>query len=308
MNEESRIALESRVQDILAGTPGPRAGAGLLALICQDAEARGIVGEMLSVQRLARESAGCDVEDEHVADSLARTLAAMRAMPQAENARSATPGRAGLRQLKARVAWPLRIAAALVIASSLYAAVMAHNDSTLLREQLAGMGEKIESISLREPTAQELTGMRKVWREVSQGVEGARPWVYLNNGDGEFGYLPVDHRAEAPAGLVLLQCVIVGPDRQEVRKMRLLLPARQRVRVVLAEAGTLDGQPVNLDVSGVADRIGVDLRIGSDSASAVGIRGRTRVDGQMTEAGQFRFMGRTMKVFLQAIALDKNVT
>lgn len=141
MDEESRIALEGRIQDCLAGRLGHPGGlAGLLALIARDPEARDVVREVLSVQRLAREAVGGAVGESGLADSLARTLAALRSIPLGAADTAAKPVRGGSFGLTARAAWSLRVAAAFVIATSLYLAFTARRDSEALREQLAKIG------------------------------------------------------------------------------------------------------------------------------------------------------------------------
>lgn len=303
MNEESQIALEGRIQDVLAGELSQRGVAELLATVSRDPEAREVLDEMLAMQRQCRRSIGCDVDEAEIQDSLAETLAAIRSTQAVPK-----PSRAPQRGLIARGAWAMRIAAVVVVAASVYLAVTAHNDSRGLRKQLVGIDERIDRISLREPTAKELMAMQRVWREVSQGAEGTRPWVYLSDGAGEFGYLPAGPPTTTDDGPVLLRCVIVGPDGRTARQMRLLLPPRQAVQLVFAEAGTLGKQPIHIAVSGSAERIGVEVRVGHDSTSAVGIRGRTTPGAGVVEAGRFRHLGRTMRVFLQAVALGKNVT
>lgn len=300
MDEELQIAIESRIQELLSGQLGQTATAELLAMIGRDDDARRILAEMVALQRLGRRSFGYDLGGEVIPESLAATIDAMRtSAPPAFQ-----PGRMRLHSLLGRIAWPMRIAALVVIAVSIYTAVMARHDSRLLRGQLA-RAEQV--VTLPEPTIEELARLRRLWNQVSEGSGNSIPWVFLSNGTGQFAYLPANSSDADRKKLVLLRCVIVSSAGQSAMRMNLLLPARQAVRLAVPQAGMLADQPISVAVSATNKWAGLGLNVGSDSDGSTGVRGRVRIGGGAAEIGQFRLDGQKMKVFLQAMTLDKDV-
>ncbi len=303
MDEKLQITLESRIQELLAGELGQTETAELLVVIGRDDEARRILAEVLELQRQSRRSFGYDVGNEVIQASLAKTTGSLHEMsiPAPVTARRSRPN---LRKLMMRIAWPIRIAAMVVIGVSVFMAVTARHDSRLLLNQLA---RTEQVVTLPKPTVEELMCLRRVWNQVSESSGNFRPWVFLSNGTGQFAYVPADSVATNGSKLVLLRCVIVSGERQSTMQMNLLLPAQQAVQLTVPEAGLLAGQPIRLAVSASKEWASIGLNVGSDSDGSAGVQGRVRIGGGATEIGQFRLDGKKMKVILQATTLNGDV-
>lgn len=303
MNEQERIHLESSIQDLQAGELGPSATSELLAWIVGDSEARRVLGEVIELQSLSRRSFGCEVDDEVTRDGLARTLGALRATDAAA-ASDKSRSRHTVRAMVRSIAWPARVAAAVLVGVCIYVAMVARNDSELMRRQLAVMDRHI---SMPEVTATEVADLRQVWTELSSGSEETRPWVFLSNGGGRFGYVPVRAIGGDCPDLILLRCAIVGADGKRTKQMNLLLPAGKVFQLDVMDAGQLIGSPVRIAVSASEEWAGMDLEVGTQSKGLVGLKGRTRLGAAATEVGQFRLDGREMKVFLHATRISRTV-
>jgi hypothetical protein len=303
MNEQERIQFESSIQDLQAGELGPGATSELLARVAGDSEARSVLSEMIALQRVSRSSFGLEVTDEVMRDGLDRTLDALRVTnvtPTGDKLRSRRTVRAMVRS----IAWPARVAAAVLIGVCIYVAVMARNDSELMRQQLAIMDKRI---SMPAATAAEVANLRQVWSEVSSGSDSSRPWVFMSNGGGRFGYVPVRAVGGDRPELILLRCAIVGPDGERTKQMNLLLPAGKVLALDVMDAGRLVGSPVRISVSASEDWAGMDLEVGTQGQGVVGLKGRARLGAEAAEVGQFRLDGRDMKVFLHATRISRTV-
>lgn len=308
MDEEQAIRIESGIQALLVGKLGQAETAELLARITEDDNAREILADMIALQRQSRQAYNCDVEDEVIQAALARTLDALKAfgVRRSETSDGATvPAVHRRRKRNLRVlAWPVRIAAIVLIGVCVYVAVVARQDREVLRNQLARMEEYV---ALPKPTAGELAGFRQVWFQVAESSESTRPWVFLSDGRGEFGYVPVEAGADDANELILLRCVIVDVDGRAAKQMNLLLPARRALRLTVPDAGQLVGRPLRVTVSATREWAGVDLRVDADTTGSVGLVGRAQVGADAVEIGQFRLSGHKMRVFLQVMTLCRTL-
>ena len=303
MNEQERIHLESSIQDLQAGELGPGAISELLARVTGGSEACRVLSEMIELQSLSRRSFGFEVDDEVLRDGLVGTLEALRATdvaPVSDKFRSRRTVRAMVRG----IAWPARVAAAVLIGVCIYVAMVARNDSELMRQRLALMDRHI---SMPEVTATEVANLRQVWTEVSSGSEETRPWVFMSNGGGRFGYVPVRAVSGDSPDLILLRCAIVDADGKQTKQMNLLLPAGKVLKLDVMDAGRLTGSPVRIAVSASNEWAGMDLEVGTQSKGLVGVKGRARLGAEATEVGQFRLDGREMRVFLHATRICRTV-
>jgi hypothetical protein len=303
MNEQERIQLERNIQDLQSGEFGPEATSELLGRIASDSEARQVLGEMIELQNLSRRSFGIEVDDEVMRHGLSGTLNALRkadVSPVSDKFRSRRTVRAMVRS----IAWPARVAAAVLIGVCIYVAMVARNDSELMRRQLAIMDERI---SMPAVTAAEVADLRQVWSEVSSGSDSSRPWVFMSNGGGRFGYVPVRSVGGDRPELILLRCVIVGADGERTKQMNLLLPAGKVLALDVMDAGSLVGSPVRISVSASKDWAGMDLEVGTQGKGIVGLKARARLGAEAAEVGQFRLNGREMKVFLHATRINRTI-
>jgi hypothetical protein len=306
MNEQERIQLESSIQDLQARKLGPTQTRELLARIASDAETRSVLSEMIELQSLSRRSFGVDVDDKVLRDGAAGVFEALGRMNVSDAATSVDKPRPG-RKVPAMIRdmiRPARIAAAVLIGVCIYLAVMARNDSEFMKTQLSIMNKRI---SMPAATDAEVANLRQVWTEVSSGAESSRAWVFMSNGGGRFGYVPVNAVGGDRPGLILLRCAIVGSDGKRTKQMNLLLPAEKVLALDVMDAGSLVGSPVRISVSASGDWAGMDLEVGTQSDGVVGLKGRARLGAEATEVGQFRLNGREMKVFLHATRISRTV-
>lgn len=303
MDEERIIEMESRIQELLAGELSQAEMSELLAEIARNDDARRILSEMIELQRQSRRCFGYDVDDAATKTSLAGTIDAMRST---HISAGTTRGRRNACSLIRRFAWPMRVAAMVAIAISVFVAITARRDNRLLRGQLSGGSDQI--VALPEPSDDELENIRQVWEKVSEGSGDYKPWVLLSNDGGEFAYMPTDKHTANEHGLILLRCVIVDPEKQIATRMNLLLPARQIVHLTIPDAGRLYDQPISMVISASNEWTGVGLKVGADSDSLSGVCGRVQVGNSTVEIGQFCIDGKKMRVFLQAMALNGGTT
>jgi len=126
-----------------------------------------------------------------------------------------------------------------------------------------------------------------VWSQVAESSQNTKPWVFLSNGSGEFGYVPVEAGAEDPDDPILLRCVIIDVDGQAAKQMNLLLPARRALRLTVPDAGQLAGRPVRVTVSATKEWTGVDLEVVADTTGSVGLTGRTISAGHIASRRTF---------------------
>jgi hypothetical protein len=303
MNEQEKIHLENSIQDLQASELGPEATSELLGRIARDSEARQVLGEMIELQNLSRCSFDLEVDDEVMRHGLSGTLNALR-KTDVSQVSDKFRSRRTVRAMVRSIAWPARVAAAVLIGVCIYVAMAARNDSELMRRQLTIMDERI---SMPAVTAAEVADLRQVWSEVSSGSDSSRPWVFMSNGGGRFGYVPVRSVGGDRPELILLRCVIVGPDGERTKQMNLLLPAGKMLALDVMDAGSLVGSPVRISVSASKDWAGMDLEVGTQGKGIVGLKARARLGAEAAEVGQFRLNGREMKVFLHATRINRTI-
>jgi len=298
MAQTNQEILEARIDELLNGGLDETQRRQVLERISRDDFARGLLADALRLQADARAAYGYDRACEAMHESL-RSLTDVLAGSQGGRPRL----RKGERSLRSlwRPSTLARIAAVAVVLVSAYLAVTAHRANQALQEKLS---RPEQPPAMPRLTATELAGYRAIWNEVVDQTRKTRPWVLLSDGAGQFGYVPTAGGPTGENNLVLLRCILVGTDGQNVSTVNLLLPARQNLRLSVPEASWAAGLPLHCDVW-VGERwVGLGLAAGNGSPGAPGIRGRTAIGGEPSEIGSFLLDGRTMRVVLQAVPLN----
>lgn len=261
--------------------------------VVTDEQARARLAEMLRLQRQARAAFGYARAEPAMRRSLDELLDRLHARDETAD----RPPRPRVRVTR----WLLRAAAVMVMAASAFVAVVAWQGRGDLDRRLSAMQQAIQMPAL---TAAEMAGYRQIWESVRDGADQGPPWVLLNNGSGEFGYLP--EGAPAPAGqrMMLLRCVVLSQDGQSLEELNLLLPAGRTVRLSLPAAGQLAGRPVQCDIAAEERHASLGLTVGDSPAGPVGVRGRVDVGAEASEIGRFQLDGQTVRVLVQVTPLS----
>jgi hypothetical protein len=291
---EGPFELEGRLHSLLCGSLSPAEREELLGLLVHDDQARRLLEEMLGFQRACRRAAGLDEAEERALqdlEALRARCADIRepAHAQPRDARGRRWGSAGL--------WA-RVAAAVVIASSIYAVWAIHQGGSSPRDLVRRPGEeRPPSMGL---TQEELERYREIWNQVA---EGGGTWVLLKEGSGQFGSFSTGS-AQGQAGTVLLvQCRVVNSQGQLVYSADVLLPDEPALKVRLPEAGQLGGQRATLAVSAGPGGATVGLTVQNSSLVPVGVTGQAPL-GDGREVGRFRLHEQDMRFFVRTQRLS----
>jgi hypothetical protein len=313
---------------LLNGRPSPDERRRVLWLVAGDEAARDLLRRMLVLERQARAAYGLDRAETQMRESLASLLASLRSgtaagaagnppLPAGAPPRAASPGQGGSVQAEAasgrrtgrttlrfRRAF-LPLAAAVAVAASVVVAVVTHVENERMRDQLARFLQTAAAPPLVTPA--ECAGYRRIWSEVASTAGGPEPWILLSDGGGEFGYLPATAETGRDGRLLLVRCVVLTADNRPAETVNLLVPAGRDLRLTLPEVGELAGLPVACDIAAHDGWAAVGLTVGSNTAEAVGVRGRVGFGDRSVEIGQFRLNDRPMRVIVQAVPLDGRV-
>ncbi len=316
---DERTDLEGRLHGLLGGDLSPAERRAALRRIIRDEAARRTLDEMLAVQERSREAFGYDRADEAMREPMERLSASLAPGEAPGEAPEEAPGEApeevpvaphptpsDRKRNAGRRPWPVwlvRVAAASVIAASVFAAGVSWRNNRLLREK---MKELHAPVAVARVTPAERDGYRHIWENVAGGGEG-RPWILLSDGTGEFGYLPPAGTEADPSGLILIRCLLASLDGREVQTLNLLLPRRRIEGLSLPVIGRVAGEPIACDVSAGRGRAAIGLTVGEEAAEVSGIRGTAVIDGSPVEIGQMRLDGRRLRVVVHAVTLERAV-
>lgn len=300
MDERQTIALQERLQRLLAGELDEREMQDVLGHLAQDDEARDELRRTLALRERTRAAFGVELSQGVAEAGLQQTLRRLRARSPAGRTSQGDP-RSRSHRWTRPLLWLARVAAAVLLAGCVWMTVLARRDSRAMRDQIAQLRTEVR---VPGPASEELAGLRRVWHEVARNGEHARPWVFLSSGAGEFGYTP--HAAESVNGNgpVLLRCVIADAAGRPIKQINLILPSRQALTFDVREAGKLRGKPVRVGVATSGTSAVLDLKVGGDSTDAVGLRAVAPVGRDASEVGQFRFGSEKARVFLQVMPMQ----
>jgi hypothetical protein len=297
----------------------------ILELIATDESARKALAEMMKCRQVARQAFGYEAVQAKIDASMADLAGSLKAA----SAKSGPQPKRRARRRVVSLRWPglfWQVAAVVAIAVAIYLGVTGREETQatsreaakvaaekLARKfaevEMAGYRRAREEITeanaqalARQLVAAELAGYRKVWQEVAS-TEPNSPWILLKDGDGRFEYLSAV-AARPDARPLVVRCLLVSSEGETLEKINLLLPAHRPVRLSLGEMGQIAGLPIRCDVATQQEWVSMDVKIGTDEARAVGVRGRVRTGEKISEVGQFRLGDRDMKMFLQAVSLN----
>ena len=297
--EKSRLELERRIHDLLCGAPQSNQRNETLARIVRDEEARKMLGEMLAVQAEGRAAFGLDQGAEAMQQSLAGVKAVLRRL---DSARPAARQRAA-RAWAAAARWLLAVAAAGMIAASLYVAITARSDNRHLRDELGAIRQAIAAPAMPLMAA-DVDRLRFIWDQVTANAD---TWVLVSNDGAEFGTIPSLSRLPPPGpdGRVLfVRCRILDSAGRCVYAADLLIPDRRGMQLALPEAGEVIGRPTGLRVAASQTCATVGLAVGPRGAPAVGVTGHAQIGAPSNELGSFRLDGEDLRVFVKALRLS----
>jgi hypothetical protein len=299
MDEPTRLDLEGRIHALLCDGLEPAARLDLLAQVAHDDEARRLLGEMVAIQRQARQACGQEAAEGTMARSLAALLdnvaqdAGLAAERQPDNTTLALPR-------GPRVRPGLSVFAAVAAAAAVLIAVVALQRTMGPGDQPAPRAQPIPPVVV---SATELANYREMFRRVADGAGDARPWMLLADGAGRFGYLPTATGAPATR-LILFRCQLVNAQGEVLETLNVIVPAQEGLRLSLAEAGRLADQPVHCEIAPDASGATCTVLVGNDPAAGTGVRGRVIVGEGPVDVGRFRVDGHALRVVFQALAID----
>lgn len=290
MTDQDRKELERRIHSLLNGLLGATERDDLLGMILRDRGAREVFDEMLEWQVRARAALG-PVDEKAVA---ARVQAVCRSASSGR--RGPGPARRGV----GRRRWGMRVllssAALVMVAVSAYVWGRSSGRAGLPARRSGGpAGAPVLA-------AAQIEQFRRIWQHVAEQDSGARPWMLLTPGGGEFGYVPVDEAADGRLGLLLVRCLLAGADGRDVRVIHLLVPSQKGLHVSLPEVMRLADDPVRCDIATGEQWATTGLTVGAASPG-VGVRGQVRIGGELTEVGCFALHGRNLSVWVQVVPL-----
>ena len=306
MTDQEQLDTECSIHALLCGRCDDAERFALLKRIARDENLRGLLGEMIQTQELARAAYGYPAADQSLQLGLPAAFANLPAGQEHREAAKCAPRRRLGSSAWRRALW--RMAAGAVIAASVFLAIDVHRTNVLLREQLLAEGNRVEPIPAVQFQPAEMQRLRDIWAEVADGGEASRTWILMSGQSGEFGYV----NGTKPTGAnrpIVVRLILVSADGKVVEKSNLLLPRQAIGKLLLADVGRLWGMPLGLEVDSSDSRTHVALTVGQGGgADSVGISGRVRVGNGAEEIGWLRVAGKDLRVIVQAIPLSAGVS
>jgi len=305
MTDQEQLDTECSIHALLCGRCDDAERFALLKRIARDENLRGLLGEMIQTQELARAAYGYPGADQSLQLSLPAALADLSAgQEHREAAKPAPRRRLGLSAWR-RTFWPAAVGA--VIAASVFLAIDVHRTNVLLREQFLAEGNRVEPILAGQIQPAEMQRLRDIWAEVADGGEASRTWIFMGGQSGEFGYVS----GAKPTGTdrpIVVRLILLSADGKVMEKSNLLLPRQAIGRLSLADAGRLWGMQLGLEVDSSDSRTRVALTVGQGGGGdSVGVSGKVRVGNGAEEIGWLRVAGKDLRVIIQAIPLSAGV-
>ena len=279
MNDKNDINLETKLHSLLCGDLNDAQRVEILEVLVGNTTARQLLAEMLNCQQLAREAFGYDVDQSDMPQLIGR-LQTMLSNDTQTNSTNREPQRSSRPRRHYRLSWLLRIAAMIVIGTSLFVGVASYLNSRLLQEKLSGLDGKIVLAGI---TPSELASYQKIWQEIVVPGEKIKPLIVLHNGSGKLEY-PAVTSSEVDGGrMIVLRCSVVSSDGRLIERINLLVPSNLGSDYAVSDVGHIAGQPVRVNVSASESWADIGLEVGDHSDGLVGLRGRTQINGQVVE-------------------------
>ncbi|HDZ21191.1 hypothetical protein LCGC14_0276300 [marine sediment metagenome] len=291
--------IERQIQALLCGELNEPDRIEALAKIATDRHARQVLAEMTALQQVSRRVFGIDRGAERMGSSITKVQQTIQAGALGESSGGTGAGGGGSRPPAPTKLWLGRVAAALLIATSVLAAVWSYRDANraqssvdAIRQELAEIRRTIETPPLAQA---DLAKYRLLWSHMQGAAGETAPWVVLYEGRGKFGAMAVVEHLD-PDMIRLVRCFLVDDQARTVRTIDLLVPVGDDVRLTVPAAAEVAGMPIDMDLTSDGQWTSVQLSIGKNIA----IRGRAETDRQPVELGRVRLNGRTLRVIVQA--------
>ena len=291
--------IERQIQALVCGELNETDRIQALAKIATDPHARQVLAEMTALQQFSRRVFGIGRGTERIGSSITKVQQTIQAGARGESSGGTGAGRGGARPSAPTKLWLGRVAAALVIATSVFAAIWSYRDADraqrsveAVRQELAEIRQTIETPPLAQA---DLAKYRLLWSHM-QGAGGETvPWVVLHEGRGKFGSMVAAGRLD-PDMIRLVRCFLVNDQARTVRTIDLLVPVGDDVHLTVPAAAQIAGMPIDMDLTSDGPWTSLHLSIGKN----IGIRGRAETDQQPVELGHVRLNGQTLRVIVQA--------
>ncbi len=264
MTDEHMNDIESQIDELLNQGLDEQDRLDVLRLIAGDDRYAAALREQLTIQEQSRAAYGYGNVNE-VIDKGRKQLDEIMANRNQSSHNSIEPRRWLPRF---RTSLLVRVAAMVVIGVSIYVGTMTYRASQVIDNRLAN---SVQPAAMLQVTEAELAGFTKIWREILDPTQESRPWVLLNNGGGQFGYVPTARTGAAHEQLVLVRCLLVDSSGRNVSKVSILVPQRQETALSVPEAALAGNLPVRCTVWFAGDRGGVRLTSGEGKSQASGI-------------------------------------
>lgn len=293
METNDDLKLEEQIHALLNGAVSDEEREDVWRRIAEDGEARALFDEMLAMQVQARQAFGLAV-------GLDPRAAGGTWPPTPKPVPTDTTAPKPTKTIRRLFRVALQAAAAFVVAISAYVAVSTYRSNQNLQQKLDRFAQVPKVPGL---TSKEMKQFQQVWANVIEDDGSQVPWVLLRNGGGEFGYVTGGKGHDSSSSVLLVRCLLLGPNGQEVRTVNLLLPSRDNLRLSFPQAGYLADKPVRYDIVTDAGMATVGLTVGEEGL-ATGVRGRTAIGGQMTEIGRFHLSGKDHRLWVQVVPLQ----
>jgi hypothetical protein len=204
--------------------------------------------------------------------------------------------------------WAIGVAAAVVVAVSLFIAYDAHQSNVRMLAQLTPQARQPGPSMPSALTMAELKDYGRIWSQIADRRESARPWVLLGNGGGQFGYVG---DGGSRGRLVVLRIQVLSQDGKVLEQNNVLVPAQAVASIAVPEAGQLWGKPLGYEIvcqEGSAGQwAGVAMTVGDGTAQKIGISGRVRLGENPLEIGQLKVDGKDVRVVVQAVPVGGTV-
>lgn len=293
---EKTLDLERRLQSLICGELTEGSRRELLAALAGDERVRGLLAEILRCQSSLREAAGCEASEERIRSSLSAMLSARQTVDAGGGpslSRRASRGRGPMRRVS--FAWGGRAAAAVVIAASLYVAVVAHRVNDRMEARLQKM--EVASAPALTLAPDDLARYQTIWNQVA---EGQNTYLLMSNGAGEFGTMDSTGMASTGGKVVLMQCRISDERGGNVYTADLLLPDQPVLKIRLPNAGRIAGRQAILVVTTEGDRATVGVLMANGSSEPAGVMGQAMLGSPGGQIGSFRIGSENFRVFVRA--------
>jgi hypothetical protein len=301
MNDDMQVQLEQSIHSLLCGSLPERSRTALLSNIASNDHARETLREMIEFGQMARVAYGYKLVDEAAAGSFKLLKVRLAEVSEAAQKAKRSPLRGDILRRITLPQWAIGVAAAVVVAVSLFVAYDLHQSNLRMIAQLAPKTHRSMPSGL---TASELENYGRVWSQIADKRDSARPWILLGDSGGQFGYV---NDAGSQERLIVLQIQVLSAEGKVLARNNMMIPAQAVARIAVPDAGRLWGQALGYEIScqksSSGQWAGVAMTIGEGASQKAGISGRVRLGESPSELGQLKIDGKDVRVVVQAVSV-----